>query len=108
MSLSSPARPGLCRTSRPLGVRLAGSLGTFADGALERCLAELLSSYPGRVIHVDLIAVTSMSLATTALLVTMDDRARRRGGELRLHLSPELERLCETTVRAQARVAPRD
>ncbi|MGW6055416.1 STAS domain-containing protein [Streptomyces sp. NPDC055189] len=102
----SSARLVVFWTSRPLGVRLAGVLDTDTERALEECLAELLARHRGRVVHVDLTAVSSVSVAAAALLVAVDERARRGGGEVRLHLTAELEHRCETTVRAQQRVPP--
>lgn len=101
MSPSGPPPIGLevRWTSRPPGVRLTGALGASTGVALERCLAELDARYRGRVVLVDLAAVTSVSLASVALLVAVADRARRNGGELRLRLSPALERSCGRTVR---------
>ncbi|WP_414119389.1 STAS domain-containing protein [Streptomyces sp. CWNU-52H] len=86
---------------------MAGVLDTTTNVALERCLADLVAQHRGRVIHVDLTAVTSVSLASLALLVAMDGRAHRDCGELRLRLSPRLERRCERAVRVGAFVSPR-
>lgn len=78
--------------SRPPGVRLAGVIEPATHAVLEQCMSELPARFPGRVVHVNLTAVRSLDLAGAALLVATAGRLRRRGGELRIHLTPELER----------------
>ena len=110
MSLPTPSRPAALVvhwTTRPLGVRLTGVLDNTTEELLEQCLGELSARHPGRVIHVDLTAMASVTLVSAALLVTVANWARENGGELRVHLSPDLERLCGMTAQEKSRAQTR-
>ncbi|MGW8378002.1 STAS domain-containing protein [Streptomyces sp. ODS28] len=93
-------------TSRPAGLRLEGSINASTRPSLERDLWQLPDHYPRRRVHLDLRSVTRIDLAGAALLVTAAARVRRSGGEVRLHLGPELEAAADSTLVALSALTP--
>lgn len=80
-------------TTRPPGIRLAGTIGPSTYTALEQHLSDLLSRFPGRrTVYLDLTGVSALDLPGTAYLIATRNVLRLHHRELRLRMSPASKR----------------
>ncbi|POX37270.1 hypothetical protein C3486_29180 [Streptomyces sp. Ru73] len=78
-------------TTRPPGLRLAGTVAPGTHAVLEDYLRSLPGRFPGRrILHLMLTAVHSLDLAGIALLLDARKRLGHQHIDLRLHLPPGL------------------